>query len=324
MTRTDISLDHPRPEDAPAIAAAMANPAVSGWLSSVTQPYGLKDAHDFIASAGPGECAIRVDGRFAGMIRIADPFGYWLAPDFQQQGIGTRAGVLALSRRFDDAACATVEATVMAGNVASLALLARLGFAVTGRVQITPRTGAPRPGHRLRVTRTGFATAQPLTLRGNGWDAVPPDAAARAALYPVATAPEVARMLLRYHEDMPRGAFDALFPEWAACRPMRLAIRLGGRVVGSIGIGPGPCPPVFYFLSPEARGQGLASAALEAMTREALARWPIEALTAGVMADNPASGRVLEKAGFVRGAAIAVHSLGRDGVAPGWEYRRTR
>lgn len=317
-----VRLTRLRAEDAPAIAAAMSDRAVSRWLSTVPHPYGLAEAQAFIAGAGPGERAIRAGDSFAGMVRVTGDLGYWVAPGLQRQGIGRRAAMLALSRRFDDPDCEAVETTVIDGNAASLALLAGLGFEVMEALTVPSLSLGPQPGKRLRVTRAGFAAAAPLCLQGGGWDAVPIDEAARAALFPLATAPQAARMLLRFNENMAQGEFDALHPDWAARRPVRLALRSGGRIAGSIGLGAGPCPPVFYYLAPEAQGRGVASAALIALAEEAFARWEVTALRAEVMADNPASMRVLEKAGFQRVEATELHSAGRDSPAPGWLYQR--
>ncbi|MFN3669019.1 MAG: GNAT family N-acetyltransferase [Brevundimonas sp.] len=60
-----------------------------------------------------------------------------------------------------------------------------------------------------------------------------------------------------------------------------------------------PAPEVGYWIAPAYWGRGLATEALQAATVWASRTWKRRALTAGHFRDNPASGRVLEKAGFL-------------------------
>lgn len=53
-----------------------------------------------------------------------------------------------------------------------------------------------------------------------------------------------------------------------------------------------------YWLAEPYWGRGIASEAVRAMTDWAFASWDVERVWAGVFAWNPASARVLEKAGF--------------------------
>lgn len=105
--------------------------------------------------------------------------------------------------------------------------------------------------------------------------------------------------------------------------PFRAAIDRDGRVICSIGIGAGATPPIYYFLAPEAAGQGLATEVVGAFAAEMLARHAPAALTAEVFADNPASCRVLEKCGFARIEARSLSSAARPAPAPGWLFRRS-
>lgn len=73
--------------------------------------------------------------------------------------------------------------------------------------------------------------------------------------------------------------------------------------VGTIGIHPAwdhLHAEVGYCLAPSAWGSGYASEALEACVRFAFTQTPLEKLNAGFYTRNPASGRVLDKCGFVR------------------------
>ncbi len=58
-------------------------------------------------------------------------------------------------------------------------------------------------------------------------------------------------------------------------------------------------PEAGYWIGREFWGRGYATEALEGALVWASTRWKRRALMAGHFADNPASGRVLEKAGFL-------------------------
>lgn len=60
-----------------------------------------------------------------------------------------------------------------------------------------------------------------------------------------------------------------------------------------------PAPEVGYWIGRPFWGRGYATEALEGALVWASKRWKRRALMAGHFADNPASGRVLEKAGFL-------------------------
>jgi RimJ/RimL family protein N-acetyltransferase len=60
-----------------------------------------------------------------------------------------------------------------------------------------------------------------------------------------------------------------------------------------------PAPEVGYWIARPFWGRGLATEALQGATAWAGRTWKRRALMAGHFSDNPASGRVLEKAGFL-------------------------
>lgn len=84
----------------------------------------------------------------------------------------------------------------------------------------------------------------------------------------------------------------------------QFAIDVDGRVAGAIGYEPGVdvfrrSAEVGYWLGAAHQGKGMASTALVALGEHVFATTDIVRLHAGVFAWNPASARVLEKAGFV-------------------------
>jgi RimJ/RimL family protein N-acetyltransferase len=98
---------------------------------------------------------------------------------------------------------------------------------------------------------------------------------------------------------------------------IHLAIEWGGQAVGGIGViageGIGYATGQFgYWLGEALWGRGIATAAVRALADHALARPRFARLEARVFAWNPASMRVLEKAGFAREGVLR-HSAVKDG-----------
>jgi RimJ/RimL family protein N-acetyltransferase len=98
------------------------------------------------------------------------------------------------------------------------------------------------------------------------------------------------------------------------------AIVVGGEVVGGIGVEPGTdvhrrSAEIGYWLGEPFWGRGIATEALRAVTEYAFQTFDICRLEAGVFEWNPASARVLEKAGYtLEGRArLAVVKDGRIG-----------
>jgi RimJ/RimL family protein N-acetyltransferase len=76
-------------------------------------------------------------------------------------------------------------------------------------------------------------------------------------------------------------------------------------------------PEIGYWLGRSFWGRGFATEAVTAALDWAHARWGRRAVASGHFADNPASGRVLEKAGFLyTGEVQPRFSLSRGEVAP--------
>ena len=74
---------------------------------------------------------------------------------------------------------------------------------------------------------------------------------------------------------------------------------------------PGVCE-IGYWVGADYRRRGFATEAARAVTQFAFDKLKAKTATAGHFADNPASGRVLERAGYKRtGDIIQMHSAGR-------------
>ena len=111
--------------------------------------------------------------------------------------------------------------------------------------------------------------------------------------------------------------------------PTQFAIDLDGHAIGGIGIEPLSdvhrlTAEVGYWIGEPYWGQGIATAGLIELTRYAFAEFPFARLQALVFEWNPASCRVLEKAGYTREARFA-RCIVKDGrIGDGLLYARLR
>ena len=123
------------------------------------------------------------------------------------------------------------------------------------------------------------------------------------------------------HEWITRVQQD--FPE------RHFAIASTSQVIGGIGVEPGEdvrrrSAEIGYWLGEPYWGQGIATAAARALTEYAFDRFDLARLEARVFEWNPASCRVLEKAGYTREARLR-RAIEKDGqIIDAFLYARTR
>lgn len=85
---------------------------------------------------------------------------------------------------------------------------------------------------------------------------------------------------------------------------MKFCIEIEGAAVGGIGVHPSEdvhrhTATVGYWLGEEFWGRGIMTEALTVVTDFCFENFPLRRISAEVFANNPASARVLEKAGFI-------------------------
>jgi RimJ/RimL family protein N-acetyltransferase len=133
-------------------------------------------------------------------------------------------------------------------------------------------------------------------------------------------------MLFLFPPDWPLAAAEAFMDSVrrTGALPFRLAIEREGVWLGWIGVLAGEVPEVVHAREPGAAGKGHATEALQALAAFVFDRSAVAALSAGVFTDNPASARVLEKAGFLRAGLKDAASAARNAPAPCWLFRRDR
>ena len=149
LTDGTLVLRLPRDADAPAIAAACADPEIARWIP-VPVPYRLEDARAFVAFTAEGWSSGReptfgivdaADGALLGTLafhrRPEEPgkaaVGYWLAPGARGRGAATGAVLLAVRWAFGiEPALVRMELLTLVGNEASGRVALRAGFTREG------------------------------------------------------------------------------------------------------------------------------------------------------------------------------------------------
>lgn len=159
-----LTLRPPTPDDAPAIAAALADWEVTRWLSAPPWPYGLDDALSFLSGAGAADhWAIDRDGALAGLIGTKPDLGYWLARRFWGQGLMQEAAGAVVAAHFSDPDAGPLASGHFEGNDRSARVLQRLGFAYRGTGSAFARPlGREVAIRRMELTRADWCAAAPL------------------------------------------------------------------------------------------------------------------------------------------------------------------
>ena len=142
---------------------------------------------------------------------------------------------------------------------------------------------------------------------------------------------DITRMLVRPPYPYDVADAEAFLDRMASANAAReRAFAIEDRADGPIGVvgfheqpldwsptGTALSPEIGYWLARDHWGRGLASEAVSAALGWAQRSWDVRAVTSGHFADNPASGRVLEKAGFLyTGEVQRRPSLARGGDTP--------
>ena len=161
-------------EDAPALQAAIADPAVIRNLARAPLPYRLEDAHAFLtAERDPKMPDFLVFSRTRGAPRLvggcgiheeADgrlELGYWIARPFWGLGFATEASA-AVIRIARAAGLRGISASHFIDNPSSGRVLRKIGFRPTGRVEKQYSLG--RAKHELAVQ---FEDSGIVPMRGD-------------------------------------------------------------------------------------------------------------------------------------------------------------
>ena len=106
-------------------------------------------------------------------------------------------------------------------------------------------------------------------------------------------------------------------------------IEINGAAVGGIGIHPGQdvhrhTATLGYWLGAEFWGRGIMTEAVAALTDFCFENFPLRRISAEVFANNPASARVLEKAGFTFEGRLKNHVVKDGQLLDSLLYARTK
>ncbi|QLQ39422.1 GNAT family N-acetyltransferase [Micromonospora robiginosa] len=329
-----VRLRPTRPADVPELVAGCTDPETRRFLPALPEGYDADSARRWIAEGEPavwaaGGCAYAIADPDTdrllggiGLTRLAPArgdfeIGYWVAPWARGRGVAT-AATRALGERAFAAGAARLELLTHRQNEPSQRAALACGYRYEGvrRAASAGRDGVrhdlvawvrladdpPGPTTRLLPDLPGGRLTDGVaTLRRLG----PADA---AALYRLHTLPEVvANRVPAVPPDRESIARRCRLAAgyWLAGDAADLAVldAATGALVGGCALGydePATGQATLgYSLLPEARGRGLATRAVRL-----LAGWAFDVgvarVWAGTRAENVASQRVLERAGFRR------------------------
>lgn len=289
--------------DADAIAEGIGNFDVSKWLAVVPYPYRRADAVAFIAKvleSGKPFWAICDAEGLRGIVCLDDELAYWLARPAWGRGYGFEAAHAAVAHWFADQSAEVLVSGYFDGNDKSGRLLTALGFEFDGqRVRHARSFRQNVVSNRMRLTRGRWTERQSFTLYTPRLTIRPLEPRDAPGLVGIAR-PDVARNMVNLPRELSLADAEMMIAEsgYRGLPDFRLAIERNGAYVGGLGFGGTPSN-LSFMLHPDAWGQGLMTEALSAFLPAMFERFPISRITSNRFEDDPVSGAVLRKMGFV-------------------------
>ena len=315
--------------DTNAVYDGVSNYDVIRWLGRIPYPYEREDAAAFISRVQDNDLmiwAVEASGDFVGVVGIDEELGYWLKRPAWGRGYAFEASVAVLRHWFSDPEHGEVASGHYHDNNRSRRILCALGFEdVAQRPRFARALSQNVMGADMVLTRAAWNKRQNIDIRTDHLRLRPMDVRDAAALVDLAQ-PQVTRMLfsLRPGITEEEAREFILARQWQGVPGYALAIERDGQFIGYIATGNQHGVELYYALHPDHWGQGLMSEALRSFLLDVFNRFPINRVIADRFEDNPASGRVLEKCGFVATGNEMGHSLGRLEPAPVITYALTR
>ncbi|SDC10780.1 GNAT family N-acetyltransferase [Nocardioides lianchengensis] len=343
LTDGDVTLRAHRPADAEGSWEQSQDPLSQRW-TTVPVPYDMTDAATFVGEVMPRGWAdgsewgfaIEYDGRYAGTVSLRDQgsaraeIAYGSHPAVRGTGVVERALRLLLEWGFAEQRLETVLWMAHTGNWASRRVAWRLGFSCDG----TLRQWAPQRGELRDVWIGTLHRGEPREPRTT-WLACPVVEAYGVRLRPIvaADAPRIQEACSdertqrwlgqlaspytradaeAYVESRTAMLADARGETWAVTEPG------DDRILGSVGWfdhRPGVGCEIGYWAHPDARGRGVTTRALAAVTDHVIATLGVPRVTCFAAVGNTASRHVIEANGFQQYGVERLGARVRDGRA---------
>lgn len=158
-----------RDGDLERLCAYLGDFEISRSLSSQPYPFLEADGRAFIAQALENNAAqnvtwaIELDGRFCGCFKVKElqgdaNLGYWLGREHWGKGLMSEALHAVLTYLFEERQLLVVRGGVFKENPASLGVLTKAGFKITGEGKLAcrARSNVELDEFRLQLTRDDF------------------------------------------------------------------------------------------------------------------------------------------------------------------------
>jgi len=245
------------------------------------------------------------DEQIGGIGLVAGALGYFFARKHWRRGYGTEIGSAIIARAFRDYDLDQIKAEVMVGNPGSDRVLQKLGFKHAGKTRCSSvARGGEFDAKKFVLSRADWLDTNPYELRtdrlkirgliDDDW----------RDLQRLGGVPHVARMMTSIKAPWAAADVKAWLDssKWRGRAGFRAAITLlDGTLIGGCGFnGNSRGGDIAYFLGQEHWNKGYATEAMAAFLADVFARFAPETIHARHFADNPASGNVLNKLGFVK------------------------
>ncbi|MEO8531252.1 MAG: GNAT family N-acetyltransferase, partial [Deltaproteobacteria bacterium] len=243
-----------------------------------------------------------LDGQIIGSMALTDGWiGYMFARDTWGHGFASEAARAILDYGFTTLGLSEAKAGTYDGNKPSENVLRKLGFQPSGPSWSACKAqNTELPGQDWRLTRQDYLSHDPIFVKTNRLTLRNLTAKDAPRYHQIVTHPKVGPMLVIFPPDWSLDAAAAHINDarYDLALKFRLGIFHGENLIGAIGCSAGDTPAIYYYFHPDTHGQGFASEIVPAFCDMLFARFPIKAIKAGVFTDNPASAKVLTKAGF--------------------------
>ncbi|NOR62681.1 MAG: GNAT family N-acetyltransferase [Rhodobacteraceae bacterium] len=278
---------------------------------------------------------IEVDGEFAGTIGgMSRGIGYMLGRAFWGRGVGTWAVREMVRRMFEGSDISEVTASAWQDNAASARVLEKCGFRTTGVGEFYGKArGETLEFDDFSLSRADWARAQPVDLDTDRLKISALTCADANDLSRILSDPNVAWMMGSITnpftpKDAERWIAERTQPNMIGCFA-KVSLN-DGTIIGFVRLSVGRLSKhksdfsIGYAIGKTFGGHGYATEVLRAFLEKYTRIYALKNVSAGVMNDNPASIRVLEKLGFMKTGERMHLVNGRREKAPLWLYTLTR